>query len=683
MNLPSRLICFATFAAAVAAAHLAHPVAAEEGMWPVNNFPADAVERAYGFRATPEWLDKVQRSAVRIAGGCSAAFVSPQGLVQTNHHCARGCIQALSKPDRDFVKNGFNAAAQDDETRCPATEINQLIAITDVTATVKDALRDKEGAAFEAARKDVEARLTKDCSEGKDTLRCDVVELYQGGIYNLYKYRRYQDVRLVFAPEEGIAFFGGDPDNFEFPRYNLDVTYYRVYEDGKPLDTSANYFPYAPTDAREGDLVFTAGNPGSTNRLNTVAELEYARDMVLPNGLFRDSELRGLLTEYTRRGPEEARTARGLLFGIENSLKGRKGRFRTLMDPSFMRERRRAERSLRQEASDKTPWQRIASVMARLRSSPDLVYVSSFQSRLFSYALDAVRRPVEQAKPEGERLPEYTTAKLPALRQSLLSTAPIYPELEKLTLAFSLTKLREALGPDHPFVRKALDRKTPAQVAAETVDGTKLADVAFRERLLAGTATAEELANDPMIAFARTLDTDLRAARKTREDEINAPLTKAAAVIAAERFRILGTSVYPDATFTLRLSYGSVKGYTQNAHAVPAFTTFRGLYDRWTGAAPYDLPQRWLDAKDRLNLDQPFNFVTTNDIIGGNSGSPVINRDAQIVGLIFDGNRQSLGGDYGYDGTANRAVAVNAGAMIEALRVVYGANRIADELTKR
>ena len=676
--------------ALVLAASLA-PAAADEGMWTFNNFPADAVERAYGFKPDQRWLDHLRLSSLRLARGCSGAFVSPRGLVQTNHHCARSCIQQLSTPAKDLAADGFYAREQKDEVKCPDVEVDQLVDISDVTERINEATGGKDGQAFAEAMKAERATIARECSGNNDATRCDVVELYHGGIYNLYKYRRYQDVRLVFAPEEAIAFFGGDPDNFEFPRYDLDVSYLRVYREGNPLDTSANYLRYAAADAKAGDLTFTAGHPGTTHRLDTVASLEFRRDTML-EGLFLSSELRGILTEFSTKGAEQARIARNLLFGVENGLKAGKGQFAALVDPTIIRNRAASEQALRARV-DADPalraqygavWDNIRGTLDRYRSIRDRQAFTEggagLRSQLFGYAKTLVRYAAESSKPDEARLPEYTDANFPITRQSITSTAPIYPELETLTLTFSLTKLREVLGPDDPFVRKVLGKKSPAQLAADLVGGTGLTSVELRTRLLEGGSAAIAASNDPMIVLARTIDPDLRAVRKDYDDNIDAPLTKYSSQVAQAMFKVYGTSTYPDATFTLRISYGTVAGYRQDGKWIEPMTTIGGVFERATGSEPFKLPQSWIAARPLLNHHQAFNFVTTNDIIGGNSGSPVVNKAGEVVGLVFDGNRASLGGDFGYDGTANRAVAVSVGALREALAKVYRADRIVREL---
>ncbi len=498
-------------------------------------------------------------------------------------------------------------------------------------------------------------RIARECSGGDANVRCDVVELYHGGVYDLYRYRRYQDVRLVFAPEMAIAFFGGDPDNFEFPRYDLDVTYVRVYANDRPLDTSANYFRYADRDVRPGDLVFTAGHPGRTNRLDTVAALQFQRDVTLPRGIFYDSELRGLLTEFSATGAERARIAKGMLFGIENSLKARKGQFAALVDPAIIASRTASEQALRKavaadpqlQAQYGQAWDTIRTALDRYRGMRDRQVFTEggqgFRSRLFGYAKTLVRHATEVKKPDEARLREYTDANFPGQRQSLASRAPVYPELEKLTLGFSLTKLREALGADDPFVKKVLGNKAPTELAAELVDGSKLGDAAFRRTLIDADEATIAASGDPMIALVRRIDPDLRAIRQAYESEVEADLTRSSGQIANAMFKISGTSTYPDATFTLRISFGSVKGYRHDDREIAPITTISGAFARATGADPFRLPDSWIAAQPTLDLATPFNIATTNDIIGGNSGSPVINRNAEVVGLIFDGNIESLG----------------------------------------
>jgi hypothetical protein len=683
-------------ALSVAALLLAPNLAqADEGMWLFNNFPSTKVSQAYGFGPDQRWLDHVRLSSVRLARGCSASIVSKTGLVMTNHHCAHSCIEQLSTHERDYVATGFLAKELKDEVKCPDMEADQLTQITDVTQRVKAVVAGKDSQAFSDALKAIEADIAKECSGGNDAVRCDVVELYHGGIYNLYKYRRYQDLRLVFAPEFAIAFFGGDPDNFEFPRYDLDVSFVRIYDQGKPLDSSANYLPFARQDAKDGDLTFTSGNPGSTARLDTVAELEFARDVRLPSTLFYLAELRGALEEFSEQGPEQRRIADARLFYTENSYKALKGQFEALVDPALIKSRHDEEAVLKakveadpqMKAEDGGAWDAIKGAIDHQKLIRDRLNVlegsMGFDSELFKDARYLVRWAAESQKPDAERLAEYTDANFPMLRQSILSSAPIYPEFEKTTFRLSLTLVQRLLGPDDPTVKLIFGSHSPDDLATELVDRTSLKDPAVRKKLLEGGPAAIEASKDPMIEFARLVDPPARAVRKDMEGNVQAPLSKNEGLLAQARFKLYGTSVYPDATFTLRLSYGTVKGYDQASGHVAPFTTIAGAYERATGATPFKVPESWIAAKPHLNLDQKLNFATTNDIIGGNSGSPVINKDAEVVGLIFDGDIQSLGGDFGYDGAVNRAVAVNSGALREALKNVYHADRIVTELGGR
>jgi hypothetical protein len=684
----SPALCTAVLALAPSLAH------ADEGMWTFNNFPAAKVSQAYGFSPDQKWLDHVRLSSIRLARGCSASLVSKDGLVMTNHHCAHSCIEQLSTAARDYVQTGFYAKEGKDEVKCPDMEANQLVQITDVTERVKAALAGKDGKAFSDALKVVEADIAKECTGGSDTLRCDVVDLYHGGIYNLYKYRRYQDLRLVFAPEFAIAFFGGDPDNFEFPRYDLDVSFVRIYDQGKPLDSSANYLPFAKEDAKDGDLTFVSGHPGNTDRLDTVAELEFARDIKLPATVGYLAELRGVLEQFSEQGAEQRRIADSKLFFTENSYKALKGQFEALTDSSFMKSKHDDEAVLKakveadpqMKADYGAAWDNIRTAVDHAKLIRDrynmLESSRGFDSELFRDARALVRYAEESAKPDNQRLREYTDANFPATKQGLLSSAPIYPEFEKTTLRFGLMMVQRLLGPDDPTVKTIFGAKSPADLAAELVDKSGLKDLGVRKKLLDGGATAINASKDPMILFAKLVDGDARAVRKDFEDTVDAPLVKNSGLLAQARFKLYGTSVDPDATFTLRLSYGSVKGYDQKGGHVAPFTTMAGAFDRATGATPFKLPESWLTAKSKINPDQKFDFCTTNDIIGGNSGSPVINKNAEVVGLIFDGNIQSLGGDFGYDGSVNRAVAVNSGALREALAKIYHADRVVTELSR-
>jgi len=676
--------------ALAAGAGLARSAQADEGMWLFNHFPTEKVKAAYGFAPDQPWLDKVRLASVRLEGGCSASFVSGEGLIMTNHHCAEECINQLSSPKKDFIADGFRAKSRADEVKCPTMGVNTLIAIEDVTAQVQQARAGKSDAEGNEAVKAQIATLEKTCQKSAD-LRCEVVTLFNGGLYDLYTYRRYEDVRLVFAPEFRAAFFGGDPDNFEFPRYDLDVSFVRVYQDGKPLVTP-NHLAWSPNGTQEGDMTFVSGHPGSTSRLLTVAEIETWRDAALLPRLLYLAEIRGALLEYAHRGKEQARHSRGLLFGVENSLKAFKGEIEALNDPPLLAAKRAEEKATRDYvAADKTraaayggAWDAIAAAQKIDRS---LIFRhrliergNGFRSDLLNHARLLVRAAEELPKPNEKRLREFTEGDWPQVRQELLSTAPTYDEFEVFTLAWSLGKLREVLSADDPFVKQILGKESPQQLAERVIKGTKLKDIKVRQALLDGGAAAIAASKDPLIELARRIDPEARAVRKRREDLVEAVVDKNHELIAKARFEQYGTSVYPDATFTLRLSYGKVEGYEENGEKVVPYTRIGGAFARQTGADPFMLPPSWMSKQATLDANVPFNFVTSNDIIGGNSGSPVVNKDAQVVGLIFDGNIQSLGGDYAFDPAVNRAVAVDSRAIMYALEQIYGAADLVREL---
>ncbi len=675
-------------AVGLAAVLVALPSVADEGMWLLNDFPSEKVQKKYGFAPTQPWLDHVRLSSVRLAGGCSASFVSANGLVMTNHHCAHGCIEQLSSAKKDLIKSGFFAQTEKDELKCPAVEVNQLVEISDVTSRITSATSGLADKAFYEKQKAEIAKIEKECATS-DQVRCDVVSLYRGGKYHLYKYRRHQDVRLVFAPELDIAFFGGDPDNFMFPRWALDVAFLRVYQDGKPLKTD-HHLAWSAKGPAEGELVFVSGHPGSTNRLLTVAQLEYERDVKLPRALMYLAELRGYLTQFQTKSAEHKRIATKNLFYVENSLKALKGRHAALLDKGFFAQKVEAEKALRAKV-DADPklkaqygqaWDGIAQAIDRLKTFRKRFSVieGGFRSELFGHARTLVRAADELPKPNEQRLPELSDSKLPALKHRLFSTAPIYDELEIAMLTFELTKAREELTPDDPFIKKVLGQKSPEEVARELVKGSKLKDVKVRKALFEGGEKAVAASNDPMIALARAIDPEARELRKRFEEEVEGPTKKNAELVAQAMFKVYGTSTYPDATFTLRLSYGAVKGWTEDGKDVKPFTTIAGAFDRHTGREPFALPKSWLAAQRKLDGQVPLNLVADTDIIGGNSGSPMINQKGEIVGLVFDGNIHSLGGDYGFDAKLNRTVAVHSAALIETLEKVYGARRILDEL---
>ena len=679
-------------ALAAAVAFSAAPALADEGMWTFDNFPAAKVQAAYGVKVDQKWLDRVQAASVRLTSGCSASLVSKDGLVFTNHHCVVDCAQSLSDGKTDYVKDGFLTAARAEEKKCPGMQAEVLVGVTDLTADIARATAGKTGLDFVKAR-DAARGAAETVACGTDpAFRCQLVTLYRGGQYKLYKYRKYADVRLVFAPEFATAFFGGDPDNFNFPRFNLDTAFVRLYENGKPI-ASPQHLIWQSRAPKAGEVTFVSGNPGGTDRMLTVAQLETQRDLTLPISQLQRSELRGRLIEFSGRDAESKRIATDPLFGVENSFKVFYGRQFALNDRAFMDAKRAAEADLRARvAADPKlaadigdPWGEIAKAQTaygdRYLRYRQLEQAAGSLSETFTYARELVRAAQERAKPAAERLPEYGDAGLALMAKEILDEQPVDPTLEQLYLAFWLSKTREYLTTDDAAVKLLLGKESPEGLAARLVAGTKLADPAERKRLWDGGLAAITASDDPMIILALRLDPAAREVRTAWETEVSGPTDRAAERIARARFAAYGDAVYPDATFTLRLSYGKVAGWTHRGVTVAPFTTFAGLYDRATGAEPYQLAPRWVAAKDRLNPNTVFDFVTTNDIIGGNSGSPVINAKAEILGAAFDGNIHSLGGNYGYDGSINRTVVVATSAATEALEKVYGQTALVKELT--
>lgn len=665
---------------------------ADEGMWTFDNFPMATVNRTYDTHIDQAWLDHVRLAAVRLSNGCSASLVTGRGLILTNHHCVRDCAQQLSTAGRDFVNDGFQAARREDEQLCPGMVAEILTDIADVTSQVTAAAAGRTGQAFVKARDAAIAQAEKSGCAGKEgRFRCQVVTLYQGGQYKLYTYRKYTDVRLVFAPEGDTAFFGGDPDNFNFPRYDLDCSFVRIYENGSPVATP-DHLVWSDTAPKADEPVFVAGNPGTTQRLLTVSQLETLRDLNLPETLILFSELRGRLLRFSEESPERARTGSDLLFGIENSFKAYRGQEKALIDPQLIAAKRVSEAELRQKiAADPAlagkigdPWTDIAQAQQRLKA---LYFPYSMMearaglgSDLFRFARALVRAAEERAKPNGERLPEYTDSRLPLLAKTILDPQPVYPDLEQLTLGFWLSKLRENLTADGEGTKVFLGQDSPETLAARLA-ASRLSDPAVRKALWDGGLAAVKASDDPMIKFVLATDAASRAIRTRYENEVSGVVDRAAQRIAQARFAIYGTSVYPDATFSLRLSYGKVAGWTENGTTVPAFTYLAGLYDRATGQYPFALPRKWRDARTKLVPDTVFDFVTTNDIVGGNSGSPIVDSQGRVLGAAFDGNIDSLGGAFGFDPRVNRTVGVSTTAITEALHKVYGADALVAELT--
>ncbi len=691
---PSLLVCAAV--AAVLVLGFATPRApADEGMWVFNNLPLKHLKEKYGFEPTAEWIEHVRLSAVRFNSGGSGSFVSEDGLVMTNHHVGADTLQKLSTADKDYYKLGFHAKTRDAEPKAPDLELNVVESIDIVTDQVnKEVTAEMSDADAETARRRAIAAIEKDSLE-RTGLRSDVVKLYQGGQYHLYRYKTYTDVRLVFAPEFDIAFFGGDPDNFEFPRFCLDVCFFRAYEDGKPAKIK-HHLTWSKTGTQEGDLIFVPGNPGRTSRLNTLANLEYLRDIAFPFLLDYLHQRETSLNEFSARGPEQARQAKEELFGIQNSRKARMGGLQGLNDPKVMDRKRVNEQALRSrieaDPARKTKyadaWTKIAEAQKSsaevLRPYAMLELGRAFDSDLYRIARTLVRMAEEDAKPNADRLREYQEAGRKPLELALYSSAPIYPEFEVFKLTHALEAWKQMM-PEEPLVDKVFQGQTAEQVARSLVEGTKLGDVEQRRKVAEGGASAIADSKDPMITLAKLVDPAARAARKIREDKVEGVESAQYARIAKATFEEYGDAVYPDATFTLRLAFGTVAGYEVDGTRIEPYTVMGGAFTHAAAHGnkePYELPKSWFEAKDSgvLKLDTPLNFVSTADIIGGNSGSPVIDRKGELVGIIFDGNIQSLVLDFAYEDQVSRAVSVDSRGIIEALRSIYRADGLLEEL---
>lgn len=687
-------VCRAVFAALLFVSTVSAKLAPDEGMWLFNNPPSKQLKERYGFEISEPWLEHVQKSSVRVSTGGSGSIVSADGLVMTNHHVASDILAKLSSAQSNLLETGFYAPSTGEELKCPDLHLDVLWSIVDVTEKVEAAAAGKPTAEAGAARRKA---LTQLEDEGKKStgMHCEVVTLYQGGRYHQYFYKRFEDIRLVFAPESQIAFYGGDNDNFEYPRYCLDVTFFRIYENGAPYQPE-HYLRWSGAGAAENDLVFVTGHPGSTQRLNTVAHLEYLRDYTVPMVLMRLMRQEVWLQTFSGRSAEHARQAKDDLFGVQNSRKVYVGRMAGLLDPAIFEAKRADEKALR-EAVEKNPewkakWGDAWSQVERAQRTAAEIskrYAAigggglSLGADMAGFAATIVRLSDELQKPSGERLREFGDASLPQVYQRLYSPAPIYPEFEVLRLESALSLMAEQLGGSDPIVVAALAGKSPRVRAAECIYGSRLIDIEERKKLCEGGAKAVAASNDPLIALVKTIDPHSRALRKRVEDEVQSVEREAYAKIAAARFAVQGEGVYPDATFTLRLSYGAIKGYQDGDRRIPPFTDFAGAYAKAqerAGEAAYALPQTWKDAQAAVAQKTAFNHVSTCDIIGGNSGSPVVNRAGEVVGLIFDGNIQSLVGNYGYSDDQARSVSVDSRALLGALEQVYKAERIAKEL---
>lgn len=665
----------------------------DEGMWLFDQPPLERLKADHGFEPSPDWFAHLRLASVRLPSG-SGSFVSPRGLVMTNHHVGAEALQKLSTPERDLLKTGFLAASLDEELKCPDMELLVLLAIEDVTERVQRAAAQALDPAAAQRARQAEMNTIEQEAHAKTGLRCNVVTLFQGERYHLYQYREYTDVRLVFAPEQAVAFFGGDPDNFEFPRYDLDVCFFRAYENGQPAEIE-HYLAWSRSGVQEGDLVFVSGNPGRTERLNTVAHLEFLRDRVFPLSLNNIRRREVNLSTYSSRSPEHARRAADELFSYQNARKARLGGLAGLQDPTLMEAKRADEQALWQAVQgDAVLRQRFGSAWDRVAQAVrvwDEIYEEhyllergqAFNTELFDIARTLLRAAEERAKPNPERLREFAEAGLPVLERRLFSPAPIYGDLETVKLADSLSLLVELLRADHPLVREVLAGRSPAARAAELVSGTRLFDVDLRRKLYEGGEQAVASCDDPMLALARLVDPAARSLRQRYDAEVDEPLKQAYTHIAQARYAVRGANTYPDATFTLRLAYGRVLGYPDNGRTIEPFTVLGGMFERAElqgHKEPFRLPDRWHDRRARLRLDTPYNFVSTADIIGGNSGSPVVNRQGEIVGIIFDGNIHSLVLNFMYTDAQARAISVDTRAIIEALEKVYDAHHLVQEL---
>lgn len=663
----------------------------DEGMWTFDNLPVKLLKDRYGFTPKQDWIDHLRLASVRFNDGGSGAFVSKNGLVLTNHHVALGQLQKMSTPKKDYVKEGFFAKALKDEIACPDLEVNVLVAMENVTERVLKAVDAKAADKDQnEQRKGEISRITKESTDSTG-LRSDVVELYQGGEYWLYRYKKYTDMRLVMAPELQAAFYGGDPDNFTYPRFALDFAFFRVYEDGKPVKIE-HYLEWSKDGAADGELVFVTGHPGRTDRLDTVAQLEYARDLGLPLYLKVAAEKRADYYAYAKLGAEQERRAKDRIFGIENAIKAVTGEYEGLQDPKLFGSLKAAEDALRKSVAAspedgvkgaKGSWDKIAAAVGKAgERRVQTTYRRFDATKIAGIANTIVRYVAEVAKPNDKRYEEYRDSSLESLKFRLFSPAPTYPDMEEFFLRRALEDAVRELGESDEFVRAAVGGRKPADVARELIAGTKLFDPVERRKLVEGGEQAVAGSKDALIIWARRLDPVYRAQRKWYEDEIESVTVAEGKRIAKARFAVYGKSTYPDATFTLRMSYGKVAGYELGTTLVAPFTTFYGLYDRAIGHGekpPFDLAPRVKKSKEKINLATKVNFVTTNDIIGGNSGSPIVNAKGEYVGLVFDGNIQSLVGRYAYDDARNRTVAVHSSAITEALRSVYGMDKLADE----
>jgi hypothetical protein len=669
-------------------------VRGDEGMWLFNQLPLAQLKARYGFEPLAGWAEHLRSSAVRFNNGGSGSFVSADGLILTNHHVGADTLAKLSTSEKNFHRDGFFARRHEDEVKAPDLELNVLVGIRDVTDQVnREVGAEMDDARASEVRRRAMARIEKEATD-QNGMRNDVVTLFQGGQYHLYTYKKYTDVRLVFAPEFDIAFFGGDPDNFEYPRYDLDICFFRAYDDGKPARVE-HFLRWSREGSKEGDLIFVAGHPGRTDRLNTLASIEHLRDVRFPFLLDYLKRKEALLLAYGRTSPEAERQSREELFSVQNSRKARDGGLAGLRNEGFYRRKLQAEQDLRSRVAGRKTGDQRGNACDRIAEAQKTAariikpwsYFErgwAFDSELFEIARGLVRLAEETTKPNAERLKEFRESSLKSLELKLFSPAPIYPEFEIVRLTHSLSEWKQDM-PDEPLVERVLRGRTPAEAARDLVHGTKLADVDVRRKLAEGEMKAILASDDAMIKLALTVDAEARRLRKVQEDEVEGVEAANYAIIARHLLTTHGDSVYPDATFTLRLSFGAVKGYEDNGKTIPAYTTIGAAFEHAMDHGekpPFELPASWIKAREsgHLQLETPLNFVSTADIIGGNSGSPVVNRQNELVGLIFDGNIQSLVLDFGYDDRQARAVSVDSRGIVEALRSIYHADRLVEEL---
>jgi hypothetical protein len=655
---------------------------ADEGMWLFNAPPKDKIKAKYNFEITQQWLDHLRLASVKPGGG-SASFVSPDGLVFTNHHIGRGCIHDVSTPEKDYMKLGFYAKTREEEPKCPGMSLLNLQDITDVTKEVEGVAKpDMTDAQVGDAQRAEIAKLEKDCTDVKNNIVCNVVTLYAGGMYHLYKYKRYTDVRLVMAPEYDMAFFGGDPDNFTYPRYDLDITFLRVYENNAPAKTP-NYLKFSDKPVKEGELVFVSGHPGSTGRLLTMSQLEYLRDVAYPYTLKMLDTRNKALMEFAAKSDENRRMAENQIFGVQNSLKAITGYQSGLLDKNLMATKAADEKKLR-DAVMKDPemtkqfggaWDAIATAMKWQHDNFNRINFmteGAVPGRLGMYARQIVR--VADGVPGAQQ---------PGMERMMGSGTPIDKDLEILGMKLQFEAMLDHMGANDPFVKTVLAGKTPEERATELVNETKLGDAAYRKELMDGGKTAVDASTDPLIVLIREIDPQARAIRKEVDDKAASVIRRNSTLIAKARFKVYGTSFAPDATGTLRLSYGVHKSYMENGKKINYFTTMGQAFDyaaKHGNKEPYKLPESWMNAKNAINPKTQFDSVNTSDIIGGNSGSPAVNKNLEIVGIIFDGNIQSLPMNYLYEDVVGRAVITNSTAVLEALRKIYNANALADEV---